>query len=241
YAANPYMLFVAYERGALAELLAATWLPLLVLFSLRRKPVALPLALTIAALWLTNAPSATMGCYLLAWLVLVAALEQRNWDLIRCALVAVPLGLGLSAFWLIPAVYEQRWVQIHRAIGPLMRVEDSFLFHPAHLFGPSPGADEIFATAYHNGVLHSASWIALALIIAAAITAVLARPQGSRLWTPLVIAAAAITALQFRWSDLVWHLVPKLQYLQFPWRWMLVLGMIVAALAGLALSPRHPK
>ena len=241
YAANPYMLFVAYERGALAELLAATWLPLLVLFSLRRKPAVLPLALTIAALWLTNAPSATMGCYLLAGLVIVAVLQQRSWVLICRALVAVPLGLGLSAFWLIPAVYEQRWIQIRRAIGPLMRVEDSFLFHPAHVFGPSPTSDEAFATAYHNGVLHSASWIALALIIAAFVTAVLAWRRHSRLWTPLVISAAAITVLQFRWSDFLWHLVPKLQYLQFPWRWMLVLGMIAAALAGLALSPRLPK
>lgn len=241
FAANPYMLFVAYERGALAELLAATWLPLLVLFSLRRRPAALPLALTIAALWLTNAPSATMGCYLLAGLVTVAALEQRSWTLIRRALIAVPLGLGLSAFWLIPAVYEQRWVQIHRAIGPLMRVEDSFLFHPAHVFGPTPTSDEAFATAYHNGVLRTASWISLALIIAAAVAALLSRRQRSRLWTPLVIAAAAITALQFRWSDFLWHLVPKLQYLQFPWRWMLVLGMIVAVLAGLALAPRPPR
>lgn len=238
YAANPYMLFVAYERGALAELLAATWLPLLVLFSLRRKPAVLPLALVIAALWLTNAPSATMGCYLLAGLVIVASLEQHSWDLIRRALAAVPLGLGLSAFWLIPAVYEQRWVQIHRAIGPLMRIEDSFLFHPAHAFGPKPTSDEAFAMAYHNGVLHTASWIVLALILAAVVTAVLARRQRSRLWPPLVIAAAAITLLQFRWSDFLWHLVPKLQYLQFPWRWMLVLGMIVAFLAGLALSRR---
>jgi len=241
YAANPYMLFVAYERGALAELLAATWLPLLVLFALRRKPAAIPLALTTAALWLTNAPSATMGCYLLAGLLIVAALQQHSWTLIRRALQGVPLGLGLSAFWLIPAVYEQCWVQIHRAIGPLMRVEDSFLFHPAHVFGPSPTSDEAFATAYHNGVLHIASWIALALIIAAAVTAALARRQRSRLWAPLVIAAAAITALQFRWSDFLWHLVPKLQYLQFPWRWMLVLGMIVAVLAGLALSPKTPS
>jgi hypothetical protein len=237
YAANPYMLFVVYERGALAELLAATWLPLLVLFSLRRKPAVLPLALSIAALWLTNAPAATMGCYLLAGLVIVAALQQRSWALIRRSLCAVPLGLGLAAFWLIPAVREQRWVQIHRAIGPLMRVEDSFLFHPAQVFGPSPTADEVFATAYHNQVLDSASWIALALIIAAAVTAALSSRQRSRLWSPLVIAAAVIAALQFRWSDFLWHLAPKLEYLQFPWRWMLVLGMIVAALAGLALSP----
>jgi len=60
YVVNPYMLFVAYERGAMAELLAATWLPLLVLFGLRARQSLLPLAVTVAAIWLTNAPAGVM-------------------------------------------------------------------------------------------------------------------------------------------------------------------------------------
>ena len=40
YVLNPYMLFVAYERGAMAELLAAVWVPLLVLYGLRAEALA---------------------------------------------------------------------------------------------------------------------------------------------------------------------------------------------------------
>jgi hypothetical protein len=76
YLANPYMLFTAFERSALAELLAAAWIPLLLLALLRPRPAGLPAALAtirgiaipLALLWLTNAPAAVIGSYTLALL-----------------------------------------------------------------------------------------------------------------------------------------------------------------------------
>jgi 6-pyruvoyl-tetrahydropterin synthase related domain len=239
YVLNPYMLFVVYERGALAELLAAVWMPLLVLYGLRQPQSWRPLALTVAALWLTDAPAAVMGCYLLAGLVAVAAVRERRWRLVGRAAAAVALGLGLAAFWLIPAVYEQRWVQIGEAIGPLMRVEDSFLFGYVKA-AAGLSADDLFALHYHNWVLRTASWIAVVLMLAAAVAAWRSWRRKSPVWLPLVAAGAAIAALQFRWSDAVWRTTPKLAFLQFPWRWMLVLGMIVASLVPLALRPEPP-
>jgi len=239
YVLNPYMLFVAYERGAMAELLCAVWMPLLVLYGLRQAKAWRPLALTVAALWLTDPPAGVMGSYLLAGLVAVAAAQQRSWRLVGRAACGVALGLGMAGFWLVPAVYEQRWVQIGEAIGPLMRVEDSFLFRfvktPA---GASP--DDAFAIAYHNGVLRAASWIAVVLLLATAVAAWRSWRRKSAVWLPLVAAAAAIAALQFRFSDVVWRHVPKLAFLQFPWRWLLVLAVLAAGLTALALKPEPP-
>jgi uncharacterized membrane protein len=71
YALNPYHLLVVYWRSAYAELLAASLLPLLLLFLLRVfspesesdfRPT-LWLSLTLAAAWLTNAPAAVMIHY----------------------------------------------------------------------------------------------------------------------------------------------------------------------------------
>lgn len=245
YVINPYMLFLIYERGALAELLAATWIPLLVLFALRRAPSAIPLALTFAALWLTNAPSGVMGSYLLAMIVLVAGLRTGGSRLMARAACAVPAGLALAGFWLVPAIYEQRWVEIARATAPLMRIQDSFLFGFVSLAGVQP--EDRFDTVYHNHVLRLASWVGVALIGLVVIAAVFSRKRLSRdvassPWLPLVVAAAVLTALQFRFSAVVWRVTPELGYLQFPWRWMLILGMIFAILAGAALpaagSPR---
>ena len=161
YVASPYAMFVAYERSALGELLAAAWLPLMVLFALRRSGSVAPLGLSVAALWLTNSPAAVVGSYLLAVLALgMWIAEGKPWPALRAA-GGMALGLGLAAFYIVPAAFEQRWVQIERAIMPGMRVEDSFLF--AHT-----------ANAFHDQVLHTASWILVLEFAGASIAAYLA-------------------------------------------------------------------
>jgi hypothetical protein len=228
YILSPYIVFVIYERTAYAEFLAAVWIPLLILYALREKPSTLQLALTVAALWLTNAPAAVMGCYTLAVIATVVAIHQRNWKYIVRAASGLALGLGLSAIYLIPAIYEQRWVEIARAIGPGMRIQDSFLF-------------EHTGMAYHDMVLRTVSWIATILIaatIAAAVLSLKAR-RSNPLRNPLLVVAALIIFLQFSASRFLWDAAPKLRYLQFPWRWLLVLGLVFAALAGILLSSEH--
>ncbi len=224
YVLNPYLLFVAYERTAYGEQLSAIWLPLLVLYGLRKSPGLLPLSLIVAALWLTNAPSAVMGCYLLALIVLVIAIQDRSYALIGRATGAIALGLGLAAFYIVPALYEQRWVEIARAIAPGMRIEDSFLF--GHT-----------GEAFHDQVLRTASWIAVAMIVAAvaAIAASFRKQQPNRLRPPLIASLFAICILLLPFSDILWKHAPELRFLQFPWRWLLVLGIAMAALIGLAL------
>ncbi len=232
YVLNPYMLFVAYERTAFGELIAAVWLPLLVLYTLRRTSSMPQLALMIAMLWLCNAPAAVMGCYALALLVLWTAIAGRSWALIGRAAGASALGLGLAAFYLAPAIYEQRWVEIARAIDPGIRVEDSFLF-------------EHTGQAFHDQVLHTASWIAVALLAVTAIAALFSgigaarkrdageAPSGVR--GPLIFLAVIIAALLFPFSDAIWQHIPELKFLQFPWRWLLVLGLVCSLLCGMCL------
>ena len=234
YVVNPYVLFVAYERAAYGELLAGAWMPLLVLYALRAKPGMLKLAVVAAGLWLTNAPAAVMGCYALAVIVAVAVVlgrdRARRWVLVGRAAGGAALGLGLAGFYLVPAVYEQRWVEIQRAIGEGMRVEDSFLF--GHT-----------GEAFHDQVLRTASWIAVVVLTSTAIAAVLsyrARKRGG-LWAALVALAAVIAYLLLPFSDVVWRLAPELRFLQFPWRWLLVLSLVLAALVGLALRESARK
>ena len=68
------------------------------------------------------------------------------------------LGLGLAAFYILPAAYERRYVQIAMAIIPNMRIQDNFLFHHT---GDVP----------HDQVLHTASLIAI-IVIALTVAAI---------------------------------------------------------------------
>jgi hypothetical protein len=225
YIANPYAMFVVYERSALGELLAAAWFPLMILFALRARSSIAPLGLSVAALWLTNSPAAVMGSYLLAVLALsMWIVEGRPWPALR-ALGGMALGLGLAAFYIVPAAFEQRWVQIERAIIPGMRVEDSFLF--AHT-----------RNTFHDQVLWTASWIFVAEVIVASVAAYLAwRGRGGGRVRMVVTALLPILLLlQLPASYVIWKHTPHLKFLQFPWRWTLALSVMTCLLAAMALK-----
>ncbi|HZD49510.1 MAG TPA: hypothetical protein VE178_12280, partial [Silvibacterium sp.] len=58
---------------------------------------------------------------------------------------------------------------------------------------------------------------------------------GRGLWRPLVVLTAVIACLLLHFSDFVWRHAPELTFLQFPWRWLLLLSLALAAFAGLAI------
>jgi hypothetical protein len=220
YAANPYHLVIVYWRSAFAELLASCLVPLLLLLVLKAVDegwrVAVPLGLVLAAAWLTNAPAAVMIHYSLALLVVVLAWQQRSLRLLWIAGAAVALGACLAAFYLLPAIYEQRWVNIAEAVSQGSRPIDNFLF--------------IHTTDVdHDAFNRIISWIALLEVIAVAVAAGLAsrwREKNRFVWNGLVAWAIACSGLMFSVTSVFWRLLPKMQFMQFPWRWLLCLSMI---------------
>ncbi|MBB5055725.1 hypothetical protein HDF16_000394 [Granulicella aggregans] len=240
YLANPYMLFTAYERTAYAELLAAAWIPLLLSAILRDRITPLRIAVPVALLWLTNAPAAVMGCYALAVLAVLRMLWQWLDDRSDSRLKAtsalalrifagLALGLGLAAFYILPAADERRWVQIAMATIEGMRIEDNFLFHHT-------------TDALHDEVLHTASLIAVAILAAALVilatllvrpTRANASPDTRRHAISLSILGILIGVLLIPASAIFWRIAPEMTFLQFPWRLTAVLAAILCS--GLAL------
>jgi type II secretory pathway pseudopilin PulG len=253
YALSPYLLFTGYERGALAELLAAVWMPPLFIALLESRLPVLRIAALLAALWYTNAPAAVMGCYLvllaLVWrsgvLLLKRSPAKPATASLRAAwlrgIAALALGCALSADYLFPAWFEQRFVTIERAVGPGMRVEDSFLF-------------EHTGQAYHDQVLHTASSIAVATLAAGLLLAGLlfwlrrrketlpgtghGASMRSRAVGFLCATLVICALLQLRPSDFLWHLLPQFAFLQFPWRLLLPASAAAGLLLALALPTR---
>jgi hypothetical protein len=236
-----YSMFTAYERSAFGELAGGFWIPLLLLLILRdRNPQAsgwrrafdgsaMLLALVIAGAWLSNAPLGVMASYLLAAVALVAALLRRSWAPILRAVVAVSLGLGLSAIYLVPAAVEQRWVQIREAVDdPGLAIENSFLF--ARHADPN--------LELHDVELLRVSTVAVVMLGITLLAVFVAwrrgkLPRNGSLWIPLALIPIAVLLLQFPFSLPIWNVLPKLRFLQFPWRWLVVveapLGIFFAA------------
>ena len=120
-AINPYHLTIVYWRSAFAELLASSLLPLLLLLLLRsdekRLRTTVLLALLLAAAWLINAPAAVMVHYSLVLLMIVIAWRRRSLKVVLTGSTALVLGAALAAFYLLPAIYEQGWVNIAEAVS----------------------------------------------------------------------------------------------------------------------------
>jgi hypothetical protein len=235
YAANPYHLVIVYWRSAFAELLGAVLLPLLVLCVLRStedgRKMILPLTLVVAAAWLTNLPSAVMLNYSLALLLLVLAIAKRSPWILAYGAVAVVLGAALAAFYLVPAVYEQRWVDIGGALWPGVRPQDNFLF-------------TVIADPRHNRFNLLVSLVAVAELIALAGAVVLSwrrRRESQPLWWMLAAWALAITLLLFPFTVLAWQHLPKLRFMQLPWRWLLCLNVSFALLFAMAWRRWLPR
>jgi hypothetical protein len=248
YIANPYMLFNAFERTAFAELLAAAWIPLLVLAVLRTRPTIRGIAIPIALLWLTNAPAAVMGCYTFALIAAIrVGLSLKNSSTtsevrpVPSLLLAITylcgtvLGLALPAFYLVPAAYERRFVQVEMAIIPNMRFQDNFLF------------DRTADTA-HNVVNHTASTLALTVLaftVAAVSALILTRKKSSEdsLQHAAFIFATLTILIAFLLvpiSTPIWNHLPNLAFLQFPWRFLTILSTILAFTLALLLM-RLPR
>jgi 6-pyruvoyl-tetrahydropterin synthase related domain len=220
YAVNPYHLVIVYWRSAFAELLASCLVPLLLLCVLKAvdegRRAIVPLALVLAAAWLTNAPAAVMVHYSMALLLLFFAWKQRSLRVLFIGAAAVLLGALLSAFYLLPAIYEQRWIDIAQAVSAGSRPADNFLF--IHTTDADHDA--------FNRIITGVAVLEMAVIFAAAGMSRRWRETQRELWTALLGWAVACSLLMFPVSALLWKILPKMQFMQFPWRWLLCLSMI---------------
>jgi 6-pyruvoyl-tetrahydropterin synthase related domain len=234
YAVNPYHLVIVYWRSAFAELLASCLVPLLLLYVLKatdegRRTVfsrsIMPLALVLAAAWLMNAPAAVMIHYSLALLLVFFAWRRRSPLLLYVGAAAVALGALLSAFYLLPAIYEQRWINIAQAVSEGSRPADNFLF--THTADPD-----------HDKFNHVISWVAvleMVTIFAAAWMTKQWRETQRELWNALLGWAVACSVLLWPVSEVSWKVLPKMEFMQFPWRWLLCLTMIFSIFVTLGM------
>ena len=140
-------------------------------------------------------------------------------------------GFGLAAFYIVPAAWEQKWVQIQQALGPALRPAENFLF--THSDDPE---FQLF-----NWKVSS---VAVAMILMTAIAIALAMRRSRevpKIWWALAALGAVSAALMFPFSGFVWLLLPKLRFVQFPWRWLMPLGVVFAMFAAAAVARVHKR
>jgi 6-pyruvoyl-tetrahydropterin synthase related domain len=228
FVANPYYLVVVYWRSAFAELLAGALLPLLLLCLLQLEAhdcrAWVRLALVVAGAALTNVPASLMVDYSLALLALVLAIRQRSLKIVWAAALSAGFGAALAAFYIVPARYEQPWINIAQVLSVGVRPHDNYLF--TRIADPD-----------HNRFNLFVSLVALAELVVLAMAAWSwrnGRTRQPQLWWPLLVWAGTSTLLMISLSAIFWEYLPWLRFVQLPWRWLLCLNVVFALLVTLA-------
>jgi hypothetical protein len=285
YAANPNALLIIYMRSDYAELLAQAFYPLLFLAALqlggvlaaRVDPDSEPgnavlfgfdatmrvalvfFAAMFAAVWLSNAPAGVIATYSVTLFFVWLAFRARALAPVVRGFAGMALGFAFTAFYLLPAAYEQRWVNITQALSAGLLPAENFLY-------------TVTNDPEHTIFNWIASTTAIVLIVGAGLAALAARSRqdavagrskpvpykepnyeelgGSTpdsdyadlqaesveghlglpnsVWQVMLLVAAAATFLMLRPTALFWGLLPKLKFVQFPWRWMSIVGVVFA-------------
>lgn len=240
----PYQLYDAYWRGALAESLTWPLLPLGMWAALRaaretRWRYALIGALVYAVILLTHAPASLMFTMLLltyALMLLWCARDRRTVALHLAGMLA--LGLGLAAFFLIPAFLERGQVQLWRAIS---LGEGNFrgnFLTLAEIVGPAEANDPLLVNP--PPLARSLGWAAGALAVLGVIATIFGRARAGNMhkqhvvWAGLTMAGAIVMTLPV--SEPVWSHAPLLPFIQLPWRFLEVASLLSALLAGAGVA-----
>jgi len=249
YAANPYALLIVYMRSDFAELLANAFFPLLFIAAFQicellgsRQALCEPVlrraiagfALVFALIWLSNAPAGVIASYSTAILFGFAAAKRKTWRPALYGVAGLAVGFCLCGFYLLPAAYEQRWVNIAQALSTGLLPSENFLYTAIN-------------DPEHTLFNWIASSIAVLMIVLAGLAALAVRPRdeesngtmSSKLWSGLVLLAGLATLLMFRFTSIFWEHLPKLRFVQFPWRWMSLLAVAFALFLGSVMSRRR--
>jgi hypothetical protein len=236
YALNPYLVVTAYTRCAYAELLASAIFPLLLwgAFRIEREPrkAAIVVAVSLAAIWLTNLPAGVIASYSLACVLLVLSVVHRSIRPLLYGAAAALTGIGLAAFSLVPAAWERKWVNIRAISTADLSTATNFLFSP-------------FGLRNTHEFNRRISPLAVLVILTAIASAIAARRTGERtkaVWWSLTVLCGLAALLMFRVSSPLWRVLPEVHFLQFPWRWLFALcaATVLLLALGVSQSKRRP-
>ncbi|HSB11455.1 MAG TPA: hypothetical protein VLM38_18345 [Blastocatellia bacterium] len=244
----PYHLADLYQRGAIAELLGFIWMPMMLRFAdrLLKAPRAedparaatsgssllgvAGLALSYGAFVWSHPPTAFQFTLGFGVYVLVLSLIGRQWKRLPVIVLALALGIGVSAVYLGPAAIEQNL--IHKEF-----IFETWPYHKTYIF-----VHDLYSADFYGGFFKLLDWIWITgtIVIAGAALVLLWFKRQTLADLPVlhrrvaawVIVGGLASFMMTKASMPVGKLIPKIEIGVFTWRMLSITTLVVALLAG---------
>jgi uncharacterized membrane protein len=243
----PYLLATLYVRHALADFSAFAFIPL-AFWGLYRFATGgqyrfvLLGAVSVALLSLASNPVALMTFPALLLLTGWLAAPTRAWRTLLRGLWCLLLGVGLSAFFWLPALAEREFVHLSRLLEGYLSYRYHFVYPHQLIYSPwgyglsLPGP--VDGMSFAIGPLH------LLLLCASLVLfrRIPATSPAGRVWVSFCLVLVLLAAfLACTPSLFLWESLPLLQYLAFPWRFLSLLAAGAALICGLPFLILPPE
>ncbi|MBU0998545.1 hypothetical protein KJ570_03390 [Patescibacteria group bacterium] len=244
----PYRSVDVYVRGAMNEAWAFCWFPLILLVGyklIKEKKNLFKYVISLSISWFllftTHNLMVLIFTPVFAIWCLLFLIREKAFDKIKDFLVSGLFALGLAAFFTIPAVLEQKYVQVNTLVVGYFE----YIAHFATLkqllisrfwgYGPSVWL-EGDGMPFQIGHIH---WI-LSIILLIFVIFNLRKGKKKK----VKISEVALIILLFflvGWistfmahlrSSFIWKAIPPLKFVQFPWRFLTLGTLSFSLIAG---------
>jgi len=228
YMAMPYHLIDLYTRMALAEFWAFPWIPLICFFTvkIRERKIfyLIGLSISYSGLILTHLPTAFLfSPFLISYSIFLLFKEHdRKYFLYR--VIALCFGLSISSFYLVPAFFEQQYVNIEYLTKYASSVKYNFLF--------SSYVQNLALNRKISQVAITTSLIAIVLLILRMFHKEKSDASPLSYGSFFSVTIIIIFLMMLSYSKALWENLPFLKYVQFPTR----LLSLTSFLASLSIS-----
>lgn len=232
YGLLPYAAVNLYVRGAYAEYLSMSLLPWLFYvwrdYQPKTKTILTTTVTTLFILSHNLIPVITLP-FLAVWVYL----HHRHH--LRVIIFPAILTILLSSFYLAPLMFERGFVEADQ-VATTTKYSDHFLA-PWQIWNSTWGFGGS-GLGVEDGMSFKVGKIQVVLALIGVASMLIKRDQ--KVWFFLIsaIIAAFMTTAS---SNFIWQRLNYLQIVQFPWRFLSLLGFFVSILAGFSLTLVHHK
>ncbi len=243
YSFAPYHALDFYVRGAMGEMWGLMFFPAIFWAFVKLKEKSNIKNLLLAGIFLAglitshNLSAMIFLPFSLIW-IFILFIKDKSSRFLLFAVCSVILGVLLSSFYLFPVIFEKNLVHVDSTIGGYFGYTEHFkgfkkvLLDRSWGYGASirevPGGER-------DGISFQVGWAHLLAWFLAIFT--LINLWKKNRWISWVIIFSSIVALVAIFminprSGFIWKSIDSLKYLQFPWRFLMLVIFFISFIAG---------